>query len=834
MRYTNFSSGIIPALYGRPSGSTTVTSSVLVTGGATQGTIAANSSNTKAYGYITITGASGAGAQSYDMELWSGNPDSDSSATAICYYTDGFDNIAGAPNTNANTVSSVTVNKTPVLNETFTVTVVGDTKNVGSGTSTTDNGATVLTPAALNDWPANAVRLEGLSMSITGLSTYNDTLAKVVTPPSNSTNPYTLVYTFRFIAGAPDGSNPKVYPVGRIPSGSQYKETDLTSTSLNLTFTLGQVVNVNAIANQKTSTSGITATATADSGLAISSYGTSTPSVCSVNSSTGVVTWSAGATVRTCTVTATQNGNTTYAAATGSTSFLIYLDQVITFVAPSTKTFGDANFSAGGTTNAASDGGSVTYSSSTTSVCTVSGSTIHIVSAGDCTITASAGATTNYAAATDVTRTFTINKATQTITALTNGSDGTTATYSSPNGTVTLSSSGGSGTGSVTYAKVSGDCTVVGTTVTITGGTNNCVVEATKAADTNYLAATDQVTITVAKATQTIDFGALAGKTYGDANFSVSSSASSGLAVTYDSNTPSVCTVTSSGTVTITGAGTCTIVASQPGNSNYLAAIDASQSFEVAPAAPTITFPQPPTKLINSTYTLTAYANSGGTIHYSTSTPDYCSVSGNVVTTLALIGDCTIDATVDAEGNYTSGGPETKTFSIVETILDIASIVYPNVIYMDPRNDFVDFPEPYLDSSENVALCIVADDVRADAMFDIGTRGSADSSAGGVAIRSDQSRTVSVTGPRSQALGKIASLRVKWSSGPAGIVDHAAISIVVYNAAVSALNFNCDNRKFYNGDGSLRNTPAGASASVTVNIRSLTLRGATSHAMLLR
>ena len=191
----------------------------------------------------------------------------------------------------------------------------------------------------------------------------------------------------------------------------------------------------------KTSTSGITATATADSGLAISSYGTSTPSVCSVNSSTGVVTWSAGATVRTCTVTATQNGNTTYSAATGSTSFLIYLDQVITFANPGTKTFGDADFSAGGTTNAATDGGSVTYSSSTTSVCTVSGSTIHIVSAGDCTIVASAAATTNYAAAPDVTRTFTINKATQTITALTNGSDGTTATYSSPNGTVTLSTS---------------------------------------------------------------------------------------------------------------------------------------------------------------------------------------------------------------------------------------------------------------------------------------------------------------------------------------------------------------------------------------------------------
>ena len=145
-----------------------------------------------------------------------------------------------------------------------------------------------------------------------------------------------------------------------------------------------------------------------------------------------------------------------------------------------------------------------------------------------------------------------------------------------------------------------------------------------------------------------------------------------------------------------------------------------------------------------------------------------------------------------------------------------------------------DLPEPFLDSSENVALCIVADDVRADAVFDIGTHGIADSSAGGVAIRSDQTRTVSVTGPHSQALSKLSTLRLKWASGPAGIVDHSAITILVYNAAVSGLNFNCSDRKFYNSDNSHRNTPAGSSASYTVNIRSLALQGTTSHALFLR
>ncbi|HEV2036879.1 MAG TPA: Ig-like domain-containing protein, partial [Candidatus Dormibacteraeota bacterium] len=88
------------------------------------------------------------------------------------------------------------------------------------------------------------------------------------------------------------------------------------------------------------------------------------------------------------------------------------------------------------------------------------------------------------------------------------------------------------------------------------------------------------VPVTVA-ATQVITFGPLANKTFGDAPFSVSATASSGLTVSFTAS--GACTVTGS-LVTITGAGACTITASQAGNANFNAATPVSQTFTVAVA----------------------------------------------------------------------------------------------------------------------------------------------------------------------------------------------------------------------------------------------------------
>ena len=83
--------------------------------------------------------------------------------------------------------------------------------------------------------------------------------------------------------------------------------------------------------------------------------------------------------------------------------------------------------------------------------------------------------------------------------------------------------------------------------------------------DPNY-AGSASGTFTIAKANQTITFGSLQNRTYGDPDFTVSASASSGLPVSFSAS--GNCTVSGS-TVHITGAASCTITASQSGNGNY-------------------------------------------------------------------------------------------------------------------------------------------------------------------------------------------------------------------------------------------------------------------------
>ena len=104
--------------------------------------------------------------------------------------------------------------------------------------------------------------------------------------------------------------------------------------------------------------------------------------------------------------------------------------------------------------------------------------------------------------------------------------------------------------------------------------------------DPSVAGSSDPTNFTVVKANQTINFGALADKAFGDPDFNVSATASSGLPVTF---TPSGnCTVAGS-TVHLTGVGACTITAKQAGDANFNAAPDVPRSFTIAKAATTTT-----------------------------------------------------------------------------------------------------------------------------------------------------------------------------------------------------------------------------------------------------
>ncbi len=129
---------------------------------------------------------------------------------------------------------------------------------------------------------------------------------------------------------------------------------------------------------------------------------------------------------------------------------------------------------------------------------------------------------------------------------------------------------------------------------------------------------------------QIIAFPAIADRVIDSGDVTLEATASSGLAVSYTSATPAVCSV-SGETASLLAVGTCTITADQPGDAEWLAATTVSQTFQVL-AAPkkeqTIAFPAIADRVIGSgDVTLEATASSGLAVSYTSTTPAVCSVS---------------------------------------------------------------------------------------------------------------------------------------------------------------------------------------------------------------
>jgi hypothetical protein len=155
-----------------------------------------------------------------------------------------------------------------------------------------------------------------------------------------------------------------------------------------------------------------------------------------------------------------------------------------------------------------------------------------------------------------------------------------TKTYGSVD--YTLSVTKGASGSSLTFGSSKTDvATIDGTGLVHIKGAGETTITVNQPADENYNAASSvQQTLTVAKGTQTINFGALPSKTYGDIPFNLSATASSGLGVTYSSSESNVASISGS-TVTILKAGSTTITASQSGNDNYNAATSVYQTLTI-------------------------------------------------------------------------------------------------------------------------------------------------------------------------------------------------------------------------------------------------------------
>ncbi|MBK8600778.1 MAG: hypothetical protein IPN80_09760 [Flavobacterium sp.] len=127
----------------------------------------------------------------------------------------------------------------------------------------------------------------------------------------------------------------------------------------------------------------------------------------------------------------------------------------------------------------------------------------------------------------------------------------------------------------------------VGTGIAVTSTSTLSGVDAGNYTLTQPLGLTANITA-VALLPQTITFDPLANVVYGDANFNLTATASSGLSVSYISSDTNVATVLGN-VVTIVGVGTTTITASQSGDGVYDAAPVVNQTLTVTPKALTVT-----------------------------------------------------------------------------------------------------------------------------------------------------------------------------------------------------------------------------------------------------
>ena len=161
---------------------------------------------------------------------------------------------------------------------------------------------------------------------------------------------------------------------------------------------------------------------------------------------------------------------------------------------------------------------------------------------------------------------------------------------------------------------------------------------------------------------QSISFPFLGGKTVAPPTaepvvLMMAARASSGLEVTYVSNTPTICSVAGPA-LTLLSAGSCSVTAVQAGGSGYAAA-EQRQLFVVPKNTQSLVFFNPGRQAVGATVDLTpAKTDALGPatlypITYATSTPGVCSLNGTTVNSLAN-GACIVTATQAGTDYFTA------------------------------------------------------------------------------------------------------------------------------------------------------------------------------------
>ncbi|MCW9018443.1 MAG: DUF5011 domain-containing protein, partial [Kangiellaceae bacterium] len=218
---------------------------------------------------------------------------------------------------------------------------------------------------------------------------------------------------------------------------------------------------------------------------------------------------------------------------------------------------------------------------------------------------------------------------------------------------------------------------------------------------------------------QTITFPEPVDQTYGVGSINIAATATSGLSVSFISNSTSVCTVSGS-SVSILSVGICSITASQSGDASYNAASNVTQSFIVSQASQAIAFNALADKnLGDAGFNLSATSSSGLTVSFASNTSSICSVSGTSVSLLD-VGTCSITASQSGDANYLAASDVTRSFSVQD-------VTAPVIVLSGDASTTI-----AQDSNYNDAGATASDNVDGDISANIVTSGSVDTATVGV------------------------------------------------------------------------------------------------------
>ena len=237
--------------------------------------------------------------------------------------------------------------------------------------------------------------------------------------------------------------------------------------------------------------------------------------------------------------------------------------------------------------------------------------------------------------------------------------------------TPTLTATATSGLTVSFSSSTTGVCTITSGGALTFVSTGTCTIDADQAGDSSYLAAT---TVSQSFAVDAVVSGSptIGTATAGDGQASVTFTAptsTGGAAITGYTVTSSPGGFTGTGSsspITVTGltngtAYTFTVTAT---NSAGTSAASAASNAVTPVTSQTISFNNPGAQNFGATPTLTATANSGLTVSFTSQTTGVCTITSGGALTFVSAGTCTIDADQAGDSSYLAATTVTQSFSV--------------------------------------------------------------------------------------------------------------------------------------------------------------------------